>query len=191
MEVCYAASIVNSVSNANFGPLIAYLIPGAVVLFGFRPIIPVLQVWFAATPPTAPTIGGFLYLTMSALAVGMTVSAIRWAIIDTLHAWTGLRLPPLDFSRLGQNVAAYNLLIEIHYEHYLFYGNMSVATALAYGAFRMHIGMFKPWGWLDIGVATLEVIFLVTSRDCLKRYYCRGQQLLNAVPPTTRRRLSR
>ena len=53
----------------------------------------------------------------------MTVSAVRWALIDTLHSLTGLPLPPLDFSRLGKNVEAFGLLIEIHYRHYLFYSN--------------------------------------------------------------------
>ena len=80
-------------------------------------------------PADAPTIGGFLYLTVASLAAGMTVSAIRWAVVDTLHSLTGLPLPPLDFSRLGKNVAAYGLLIQIHYVHYQFYSNEAIATA--------------------------------------------------------------
>ena len=65
-----------SVSNANFGPLIAYLVPGATVLLGLSPFSPTLRAWLAATPADSPpTIGGFLYLTVASLAVGMTVSA--------------------------------------------------------------------------------------------------------------------
>ena len=110
-----------NVSNANFGPLIAYLVPGVTVLLGFSPFSPVLLSWFGAASPDAPTIGGFLYLTTASIAVGMTVSAIRWAVVDTVHSYTGLPLPPLDYSKLGKNVEAYALLIEIHYRHYLFY----------------------------------------------------------------------
>ena len=110
-----------SVSNANFGPLIAYLVPGATVLLGFSQFSPVLRTWFASTPTDSPTISGFLYLTVASLAVGMTVSAVRWALVDSLHSLTGLSLPPLDFSRLGNNVEAFSLLIEIHYRHYQFY----------------------------------------------------------------------
>ena len=106
-----------TVTNANFGPLIAYLVPGATVLAGFSPFSPVLRSWFGR-PADAPTIGGFLYLTVASIAVGMTVNAVRWAVIDTVHAYTGLPLPPLDFSRLGKNVDAFGLLIEIHYRHY-------------------------------------------------------------------------
>ncbi len=112
---------VQSVTNDNFGPLIAYLVPGAVALAGFSPFSATLGAWFASAPADAPSIGGFLYLTVASLAAGMTVSAVRWAVIDTLHARTGLPPPKLDFSLLGGNVEAFVLLIEIHYRHYQFY----------------------------------------------------------------------
>jgi hypothetical protein len=70
-------SEMQSVSNDTFGPLIAYLVPGATALYGLSPYVPAVQSWFACTPGDAPTIGGFLYLTVAALAVGMTVSAVR------------------------------------------------------------------------------------------------------------------
>ena len=63
-----------SVSNANFGPLIAYLVPGATVLVGAGQFVPTLHVWLVAMPADPPTIGGFLYLTIASLAAGMTVS---------------------------------------------------------------------------------------------------------------------
>lgn len=110
------------VSNDNFGPLIAYLVPGAIVLLGGSQFSSMLRAWFASTPTDAPTIGGFLYLTVASLGVGMTVSAVRWATVDQFHARTGLRIPRRDFSKLGRNVDAFSLLIRIHYEHYQFYG---------------------------------------------------------------------
>src|SRR5258707_474082 len=96
-----------SISKDTFGPLIAYLIPGATVLAGFSLFFPVLRSWFAASAQDAPTIGGFLYLTVASLGAGMTVSALRWAILDTLHARTGVQAPALNFSKLGANVEAY------------------------------------------------------------------------------------
>ena len=33
-------------------------------------------------------------------------------------------------------------------------------------------------GWLDAGFVVLEAIFFATSRDTLRRYYARSQQLL-------------
>jgi len=167
-----------SVTNDNFGPLIAYLVPGATVLFGISQFEPALKSWFAISPTQAPTIGGFLYLTIASVACGMVVSAVRWAAVDTLHHATGLPLPPLDFSKLGRNVEAFNLLIEIHYRHYQFNANMLVATAIAFASYR--IQQPARFGWLDIGFVLVEVIFWATSRDTIRKYYERGAQLLGS-----------
>ena len=173
---------VQSVSNANFGPLIAYLVPGATALWGFSRFSAPLQSWFAFTAVDAPTISGFLYLTVASLAVGMTVTALRWAFVDLLHAKTGLRPPSLDFARLGGNVEAFNLLIEIHYRHYQFYANMFVATAIAFVCQRSAFITGAGPGWLDFGFITLEAVFFYTSRDTLRKYYQRTQQLLSVSP---------
>lgn len=169
-----------SVSNANLGPLIAYLVPGATVLAGASQFSPAVRVWFAVTPADAPTIGGFLYLTVASLAVGMTVNAVRWALIDRLHGWTGLAMPPMDFSKLGPNVEAFSLLIRIHYEHYQYFANMFVATAVAYACYRVKLGGLFPFGWPDLGFVLVEVVFFITSRDTLRKYYHRSRQLLGA-----------
>ena len=144
-----------AVSKYNFGPLIAYLVPGATVLVGMSHFSPTLQSWFASTPLDSPTIGGFLYLSVAAIAAGMTVSALRWAFVDTIHTWSGLRTPSLDFSRLGENVDAFVLLIEIHYRHYQFYANMLVATAIAYGCHRVS-GGHLALTWSDLAFVGLE-----------------------------------
>ncbi len=174
-----------SISNANFGPLIAYLLPGATALLGFSPFSATVRSWLATAPAEVPTIGGFLYLTVASLAVGMTVSAVRWAVVDTLHGWLGVRLPPLDFSKLGRNVDAYALLIEIHYRHYQFYSNMFVAVGMAYGCYRVKVGGLFPLGWTDLAFVLLEVVFFTTSRDTLRKYYTRCRQVLKGRNRTT------
>jgi len=167
-----------TISNDNFGPLVAYLVPGAMVLLGASLFNPTLQTWFATAPTEAPTIGGFLYLTVASLGVGMTVSAVRWAIVDKIHARTGVPIPARDFSKLGRNVEAFHLLIRIHYEHYQFYANMCVALAIAYACYRFNVGGMFPLGWLDVGIVVLEVILFAMSRDTLRNYGVRTQQLL-------------
>lgn len=176
-----------SVTRDNFGHLIAYLVPGATALWGSSLFVPVLQSWFVATPPDAPTIGGFLYLTIASLAAGMTINAVRWAIIDTAHRLTGLPPAPADFSRLGENVEAYALLIEIHYKHYQYHANMAVATAFAYACYRIHLGSQAHLGWPDLGVILLEIIFLAMSRDTLRKYHLRGSQVLAVYQSRPRR----
>jgi hypothetical protein len=167
-----------SVSNDSFGPLIAYFVPGATVLVGASPFSPTLQEWFATAPSASPTIGGFLYISVASLAVGMTLSAVRWLLVDTLHGLTGLPAPVLDFAELERNVEAYSLLIEIHYRHYQFYANMLIAAAVAYGCYRVRVGGHTV-GWIDLGVLVLEGVFFVTSRDTLRKYYSRSLQLLS------------
>jgi hypothetical protein len=171
----------HSVSNTTFGPLIAYLVPGATTLWGVGLFVPGIQAWFATQPEQAPTIGGFLYLTIASIACGMTVTAIRWAVIDTLHQRTGLGVPNLNFAKLADRVEAYHLLIEIHYRHYQFYANMAVATAIAYLRFRVQAG-FSPWfGWLEVMFVALELVFFGTSRDTLSKYHRRSAQLLGTL----------
>lgn len=167
-----------SVSESNFGPLVAYLVPGATALAGLSPFSATLRNWFALAPAEVATIGGFLYLTIASLAAGMTISALRWVIVDTLHAHTDLPPPTFNFSRLGQNVAAFELLISIHYRHYQFYANMFVACAIAYAGFRAAVGTQIPLGWIDVAFIALEFVFFAASRDTLRKYYERGQQLL-------------
>ncbi len=179
-----------SVSNDNFGPLIAYLVPGATALWGISEFVPSLRSWFAVVPMQTPTIGGFLYLTVASIACGMVVSAIRWAVVDSLHRVTGLQLPTLDFSKLGRNVEAFHLLIEIHYKHYQHFSGMLIATAIAYGSYRIKHG-FWQLGWMDAGFLVIEAIFWMASRDTLKKYDLRSQQLLAAEGTESRRVLLR
>ena len=176
----------NEIASDNFGFLIAYLIPGATVLWGVSPYSALLRSWFAVTPADAPTIGGFLYLTVASLAAGMTVSAVRWLIVDSVHALSGVPLPRLDFSKLGANVEAFGLLIDIHYRFYQFHANMAIAGLIAYVAYRVHLGLQGAWGWLDVGIAALEIVFFVVSRDNLKKYYARASSLLGTEPQSPR-----
>lgn len=179
--MCYNVRPLQSISNSNFGPLIAYLVPGATALWGCSQFSPVLKSWFASSPGNLPTIGGFLYLTFASVAAGMIVSAVRWAGVDSIHRISGLKPPRLDFSSLPGKVDAFNLLIEIHYRHYQFYANMFVATFFAYLCFRISPDSAGVTVLVDIGFVGLETVFFLTSRDTLCKYYTRTAQLLNTM----------
>ena len=174
---------VKDVTSNNFGVLIAYLVPGATALWGLSSFSPSLRAWFASTPSNAPTISGFLYLTVASLAVGMTVTAIRWACVDLIHAAMGLTAPELDFSQLPGKVDAYRLLIEIHYVHYQFYANAFVATAIASICHRITVQPPCRISWIDPGFVLVEAIFFLTSRDTLRKYHQRTEQLLRSPQP--------
>lgn len=161
----------------DFGLFIAILLPGFTALLGASYFSPTIRMWLGSVPEQAPTLGGFLYTTIAAIAAGLTVSALRWLILDTLHHCTGLRPPPWDFRRLGQRVAAYEHLIAIHYHYYQAFGGMVIALPW--------LLISRHWGQqavsldvLDVGLVLLAVLFFFGSRDALRKYYARTGQLL-------------
>lgn len=102
----------NQSFDGNFGLIIAYILPGFLCLAGVSRFSPMVAGWMSVAPSAAPTLGGFLYVALGSLGAGMLVSAFRWLIIDTLHHKTGLSLPNLDFSRLQNNLEAFELAVE-------------------------------------------------------------------------------
>ncbi len=168
------------VTNRNFGLLIAYIIPGFVVLIGLSPLSPTVQTWLSASAEVGewPTIGGFLYVTLASVGLGMTASAIRWFLIDRIHEWTGLKRPDWDDSRLQANLAAFDLIVEHHYRYYQFYANTMVAVIVAYGVHLAETEMPIALNWIDLLVLSVFIIFWATSRDVLAKYYKRASALL-------------
>lgn len=173
------------VNSNNFGLLIAYLLPGLVILVGIAPYSATVRSWLGTSSVTAPTVGGFLYVTLAAVAFGMTASVIRWLILDWLHHHTGIRPPNWDFSLLQTNLGGFLTLVENHYRYYQFYGNMFVALGI------VAIG----YAWLPVlppekarlivpAILLLMDLFYIASRDALAKYYGRASALLRTAQRT-------
>jgi hypothetical protein len=171
---------VTTLSNQNFGLIIAYLLPGFVALWGVSYFSPTVESWITASQQGAPTVAGFMYVTLASLAAGVTVSAVRWAIIDQLHHATGVRPPAWKFAKLEGKLQGFLTLIESHYRYYQFYSNMCIAAALSFYA-RVFRESYAPVGlWPTLGFVVLELVLFAGSRDALRKYYARTQQLLNS-----------
>ena len=165
--------------SLNFGLLVAYLVPGFVVLWGVSYYSPILRAWLAAPPANLPTVGGLLYVTVGSLAAGVTASAFRWAVLDTLHHRTGIAPPAWTFAALPEKLEAFQALIEIHYRYYQTHANLLVALAFAY-AMR-----FLATGWQAYQVGAVDLDFIIVgvvlffgSRNALTLYYRRAGELL-------------
>ena len=174
----------NSLSAQNFGLVIAYLLPGFVALWGVSYFSPTVDAWISASQQNAPTVAGFMYVTLASLAAGVTVSAVRWAIIDHLHHLTGIRPPAWKFANLEGKLQGYVTLIENHYRYYQFYSNMFVAAAFSFVARAISSGLrpsITPWA--TVAFLALELVLFAGSRDTLRKYYGRTQQLLSSRHP--------
>ncbi len=156
--------------DTNFGLLIAYVLPGFTALQG----MPFLSSSTAWGTGAGTSLTGFLSGAVEAVAAGLTISTVRWLVIDTIHHRTGLRAPAWDFARLEKNVAAFELLVQVHYRYYKFYANMVVALAWAYiaGGYAL--------GWPGLAYWLLGALFFFASRDALQKYYGRAGRLLGA-----------
>lgn len=162
--------------DRGFGLTIAFLVPGFLCLVGLSAFSPALAGWLSAEPSREPSLGGFLYVVLGSLAAGLIVSAVRWAAIDTLHHATGIVRPDLNFRRLTENLAAYQLAVEYSYRYYQFYSNVLIANLFFAVCYQRAHGLWPLSAWF--GFLCLEAILLAASRDSLSRFYRRGALVL-------------
>jgi len=179
--------LVTDVSTRNFGYLIAYVLPGVVTLAGVARCSDIVRSWFVANPTETPTVGGFLFITLASVGVGVTVSAVRWLLLDTLHHATGIQQPRWDFSVLQKKYAAFEGAVENHYRYYQCYANMQVATAVyVFLQWPVWSGLFPNPRQAIFAVIVIQSLLFLASRDALSKYYARTSALLSPIQPERR-----
>lgn len=109
----------------------------------------------------------------------MIANVFRWALIDTIHHHTGVRMPPWDFSLLQEKLGGYELMVELHYRYHQFFANMLIALVFTYVAYRSApSGYVMHYGMMDVGFVIVCVVLFLGSRDALQKYYRRAGELL-------------
>jgi hypothetical protein len=169
----------NDSLDRSFGLVIAFLLPGFLGVVGLGLLSPTLAGWLSGASAGEPGLGAFLYVGLLSLAVGMIASAVRWLVIDTLHHWTGLKRPTLNFSHLQNNLAAFELAVHHNYRYYQFYANTTVSLCGVAACCLAAGRCWSPLFWA--GFAALEIVLTATGRDSLRRYYERLAQILGTV----------
>lgn len=166
---------VQTVSTHNFGYLISYVLPGFVGLWGISYHSPTLRLWLGVPPGDAVKVGGFLYVTILSIGLGLCLSTFRWLVLDTIHARTGLPRPQLDFARLREATSGYSLMTAYYYEYYKAHGNglmaVLLAAALRWTALGVRFGE-------AMAVACLAALLFLGSRDTLRKFYTAVEGLL-------------
>ena len=163
------------VSINDFGLVIAYLLPGFTAVWGTA-IVNGAVGWRSLIQDGA-SLGAFLSTTVLALAAGLTLSTLRWLLIDNLHHATGIRRPNRNFAALAKNVEAYAFLNDAHYRYYQHAAGMFLATIWVYGVWR-YVDPARPIGWADLGIVALAALYYLGSRDALAKFSRRSEQLL-------------
>ena len=109
----------------------------------------------------------------------MIANVFRWAIIDTIHHRTGVRMPHWDFSLLQERLGGYELMVELHYRYHQFFANMLIALVFTYVAYHSApSGYAAHFGTMDLGFLVVCVVLFLGSRDALRKYYHRAGELL-------------
>src|SRR5438132_12180024 len=94
----------------NFGLLIAFLLPGFILLWGLSFSYPGVASWLTTNSGEhSSEVGGFLYSTLASLALGLLISGVRWRVVDLLMWLTGVHGKGISYEKLNQpdKLAAY------------------------------------------------------------------------------------
>ena len=164
--------------NRQFGLVIAYLLPGFIVLAGIAPFAPLVAGWLE---PSVQGLGPPAYAVLAATTAGMIASSFRWLLIDSIHSLTGVPTPAFNAGALKDSPDAFNLLVESHYRYYQFYANTLVSLIWTYGIHRiLRVSSFLRFG-TDVGVFILCAVLFAGSRDALFKYRHRTGHLIGRI----------
>lgn len=162
-------------NDRQFGILIAYVIPGFIVVSGLSYHWPSVANWMG--PDHQPTVGGFLYVTLASIACGLVVSSVRWLVIDTLMHLTGVEQSQWRLSELRENLPAFEMFVVFTYRYYQFHANCFVAIP-AWFALRFLNEQTIRVEWLA-ALVVIETLLLAGARDTLSKYYGRTNEILS------------
>lgn len=162
---------------ADFGQIIAFLIPGFVGLWGATYVSPEIRTWLVTTSGQSKDLANVVFVLLASLAIGLTVSAARAIFLDWIHEKTGVRMSKIDYKKLNDaNAKTFDGIIQNHYRYYQYYGNTLVAVVVAVVIRQI---VLKELPWADWGRFSLGLLVLVAlyfgSRDSLDR--CRRKMI--------------
>ena len=161
--------------NLDFGISIAYVAPGFIVLLALSAHSPSIQTWFSNQAAGAPTVGGFLFGSLASLCVGLTLSTLRWLLLDRVHH-RSIPPPSWDFDQLQDRIDGFQFAVENHYRYYQFYGNSLMAFLLVMMFPKCLAGIIPGGPWAQRFVlAAISLLFFFASRDALRKYYARAK----------------
>lgn len=165
-------------TNKQFGIVVAYILPGFILLAGVAPVLPAIARWLNPVDQGELGIGPPVYAVLGATALGLLLSCFRWLLLDHLHQWTGVKRPQWDDRRLATSLGSFDYLVQNHFRYYEFCGNSLLAVIVSYSLNRLYATVpFLGLG-TDLLVLMIALVLFAASRDALSRYYRRTTRLI-------------
>lgn len=163
----------------GFGLLIAYLCPGFLTLWAMHVAVPSLSM------PWEDGAGGFVFLIVAAVGVGMVLSAVRQLVVNDLlfrHV-RALSVPgendfEEDVRRDAGTEAAYRDIRASFFPYFQFYSHMFVATPLVYLAWLSTAPPLPTAISFGAGAIGVSFVLLMNARHSLSRFRARRNLLL-------------
>jgi hypothetical protein len=180
----------NPLQAGAFGYLIAFVAPGSVLLWGLSKFSEDIRRWFGFAAEAETTVGGFLFVALAAIALGVFISGVRWALVDQLLMEHRERTKKRDFKRSSLNdpevKAAYELANELYYRFYQFYSNMLIAFLGTYVLWLVDLGTY-PWHRpaATAAVVGISLSLYFSASDSLGRYYEHLEEILGTKERTS------
>jgi len=170
----------DGLSERGFGYLIAFGLPGFLLLWGLSFSFPSVASWMAtASADKAPSVAGFLFTTVASFALGLLLDAVTWLVLETaLYKLTNLPAPNIDDHALARPevLSAFQAAVENHYRYYQCYANSLLVMALVVPIYLVHSGQQYIW-WYWFGILALVLILGWKARDELSSFNGRATDI--------------
>src|SRR5689334_10606000 len=144
-----------------FTPLIAWVLPGLTGLYGLSFHVPIIRVWFGTAADKDTTVGGFFFVVLASLAVGLVLSGIRWLVLESEKSPFRRLMPPrpafnYEKRRDEKADAAVADIRAQHFAHYLFYSNMAFALIAVFICWQVSV---RP-PWIEFAEAAVALVLI-------------------------------
>ena len=167
----------------SFGLIIAFLIPGMVGLYAVSFYVPVIREWFGIAVDQSTTIGGFLFVIVASIGMGVFISGMRWFVLE--HLIWKRESPELNTAQRSktQTELVYQNLVWQFYNFYQFYANTLFAIVLLYLAWVF--AERWPEGVKLVATTALLIpacfVLYKSARNSLNRFDQRRESVLSMV----------
>lgn len=162
----------------SFGYVIAFLLPGLFGMYGLGLLSPQIAALLRPALTTDTTVGPSVIMLLTALTVGLILSAIRYLIFEKLVCHN----KSLDgdlFARLikADQLALFKEIADAHYRYHQFYGGCFIAAAITYSGWYGTSHSRLSCGWQLFSLVmfiAIEALLWASAVSSFNAYVNRG-----------------